>query len=90
MMGKSSSSPPGPTTPMTPLFGYTKGTITSESQAALNNFKKGTKRDASAYPIFKNMILIMEISMINNSLKNNNLLYILYWLLLSRQTREEN
>ena len=27
---------------------------TSESQTALNNFKKGTKRDASAYPIFKN------------------------------------
>ena len=26
----------------------------SESQAALNNFKKGTKRDASVYPIFKN------------------------------------
>ena len=26
----------------------------SESQAALNNFKKGTKRHASAYPIFKN------------------------------------
>ena len=26
----------------------------SESQPALNNFKKGTKRDASVYPIFKN------------------------------------
>ena len=26
----------------------------SESQTALNNFKKGTKRDASVYPIFKN------------------------------------
>ena len=25
-----------------------------ESQTALNNFKKGTKRDASVYPIFKN------------------------------------
>ena len=36
------------------------------------------------------LILMMEISIINNSLKKNNLLYILYWLLLSRQTREEN
>ena len=53
MMGKSSSSPPGPTTPMTTLSGYTKGTITSESQTALNNFKNGTKRDVSAYLIFK-------------------------------------
>ena len=26
----------------------------SESQTSLNNFKKGTKRDASVYPIFKN------------------------------------
>ena len=26
----------------------------SESKIALNNFKKGTKRDASVYPIFKN------------------------------------
>ena len=26
----------------------------SESKTALNNFKKGTKRDASVYPIFKN------------------------------------
>ena len=39
---------------MTTLSGCTKGTIASESQAALNNFKNGTKRDASAYPIFKN------------------------------------
>ena len=39
---------------MTTLSGYTKGTITSESQAALNNFKKGTRRDTSAYPILKN------------------------------------
>ena len=28
--------------------------MASESQVALNNFKKGTKRDASEYPIFKN------------------------------------
>ena len=53
-IGKSNPAPPGPTTPMTSLSGYTKGSIASESQAALNNFKKGTKRDASAYPIFKN------------------------------------
>ena len=31
-----------------------KHQATSESQTALNNFKKGTKRDASVYPIFKN------------------------------------
>ena len=41
-------------TPMTTLSGYTTGTATSESQVALNNFKQGTKRDAPAYPIFKN------------------------------------
>ena len=35
------------------MSGYTKGTIASESQTVLNNFKKSTKRDASAYPIFK-------------------------------------
>ena len=43
IMGKTSSPPPGPTTPMTTLSGYTKGIATSESQAALNNFRKGTK-----------------------------------------------
>ena len=31
-----------------------KQTTHSESKTALNNFKKGTKRDASVYPIFKN------------------------------------
>ena len=31
-----------------------KQTTQSESNTALNNFKKGTKRDASVYPIFKN------------------------------------
>ena len=41
-------------TPMTTFTGHTKPTATSESQTALNNFKRGTKRDASAYPIFKN------------------------------------
>ena len=48
------SPPPGPTTPMTTLTGHTKGNTASESQVSLNNFKKGTKRDASVFPIFKN------------------------------------
>ena len=34
--------------------GEFKHQTTSESQTALKNFKKGTKRDASGYPIFKN------------------------------------
>ena len=34
--------------------GEFKHQTTSESQTALNNFKNGTKRDASVYPIFKN------------------------------------
>ena len=34
--------------------GEFKHQTTSESQTALKNFKKGTKRDASVYPIFKN------------------------------------
>ena len=43
-----------PPKPMTTFSGYTKPTTISESQTALINFKKGRKRDASAYPIFKN------------------------------------
>ena len=43
-----------PTKPMTTFYGHTKPTTISESQTALNNFKRGTKRDASAYSIFKN------------------------------------
>ena len=39
---------------MTAFTGHTKSTATSESQTALTNFKRGTKRDVSAYPIFKN------------------------------------
>ena len=39
---------------MTTFTGPTKSSATSESHTALNNFKRGTKRDASAYPIFKN------------------------------------
>ena len=42
------------TKPMTTFYGHTKPTAISESQTDLNNFKRGTKRDASAYPIFKN------------------------------------
>ena len=38
----------------TSFQGEFKHPTTSESKTALNNFKKGTKRDASVYPIFKN------------------------------------
>ena len=38
----------------TSFSGEYKHQTPSESQTALNNFKKGTKRDASVYPIFKN------------------------------------
>ena len=38
----------------TSFSGESKHQTPSESQNALNNFKKGTKRDASVYPIFKN------------------------------------
>ena len=38
----------------TSFQGEFKHQTTSESQTALNNFKKGTKTDASVYPIFKN------------------------------------
>ena len=38
----------------TSFSGESKHSIQSDSQTALNNFKKGTKRDASVYPIFKN------------------------------------
>ena len=40
--------------PTKPIYGHTKPTTISESQTALNNFKRGTKRDASAHSIFKN------------------------------------
>ena len=43
-----------PTKPMTTFYGHTKPTTISESQTSLNNFKKCTKRDISAYTIFKN------------------------------------
>ena len=54
MSRRPTSPPPGPTTPMTTFTGHTEGTTASESQVAFNNFKKGTKRDASAFPIFQN------------------------------------
>ena len=38
----------------TSFSGESKHQTPSESQTALDNFKKGTKRDASVYPIFKN------------------------------------
>ena len=38
----------------TSFSGESKHQTPSESKTALNNFKKGTKRDASVYPIFKN------------------------------------
>ena len=38
----------------TSFSGESKHQTPSVSQTALNNFKKGTKRDASVYPIFKN------------------------------------
>ena len=38
----------------TGFSGESKHQTPSESQTALNNFKKGTKRDASVYPIFRN------------------------------------
>ena len=55
---KSFSSSPSshhePSNLKTSFQGEFKHQTTSESQTALNNFKKGTKRDASVYPIFKN------------------------------------
>ena len=54
LMSNSRSSHIEPHTPMTTFTGHTMSTATSESQTSLNNFKRGTKRDGSAYPIFKN------------------------------------
>ena len=54
LMSNSRSSHIEPHTPMTAFTAHTKSTATSESQTALTNFKRGTKRDVSAYPIFKN------------------------------------
>ena len=46
--------PDGSYTSMTTFNGHTKLTPPLESQITLSNFKRGTKKDASAYPIFKN------------------------------------
>ena len=54
LLSNSRSSHIEPHTPMTTFTGHTKSSPTSASQTALNNFKMSTKRDASAYPIFKN------------------------------------
>ena len=55
-LSSSASSPPHhePSKPKKSFSGESKHQTPSESQTALNNFKKGTKRDASVYPIFKN------------------------------------
>ena len=50
----SSLSHPDPSKLKTSFPSELKHQTTSESQTALSNFKKGTKRDASVYPIFKN------------------------------------
>ena len=54
MNDRSKATPHEPTTPMTTFTGHTKVSMASESQVALNNFKKVTKRDTSASPVFKN------------------------------------
>ena len=61
-MSNSRSSHTEPHTPLTTFTGHTKSTATSESQTALNSFKRGTKRDASAYPIFKNDLSMIHFS----------------------------
>ena len=101
----------------TSFQGEFKQQTTSESQTALNNFKKGTKRDASVYPIFKNdkYYDTFQRSFLANLkaqglydvadpdhdpesgdiykqelFKGNSPLYILFWLLPSKQKRGEN
>ena len=54
ILSKSRSSHIEPQTSMMTFTGHTKSSGISESQTALTKFKRGTKRDASAYPIFKN------------------------------------
>ena len=54
LISNSRSSHAEPYTPMTTFTGHTKPAAVSESQMTLNNYKSSTKRDASAYPIFKN------------------------------------
>ena len=105
------------TKPMTTFYGHTKPTTISESQTALNNFKKGTKRDVSAYPIFKNVLYYDTfqrsfmtvikaqglydvadpdydpddaVQYDKELFQEKHSLFILYWLLLSRQKRGES
>ena len=117
ILSNSRSSHIEPHPPMTTFTGHTKSNATSESQTVLNNFKRGTKRDASAYPILKNDLIydtfqrsflaIMKAQGLYDGanpdfdpddgdhyeqelFEENNYLFILYWLLLFRQTRGEN
>ena len=105
---------------MTSFPSELKQSTQSESKIALNNFKKGTKRDASVYPIFKNDKYYSydtfqrsflanlkaqdlydvadpdydpesgDLSMNMNFFKESSPLYILFWLLHSKQKRGEN
>ena len=105
-----------PYTPMTTFTGHTKSSATSESETALNIFKRGTKRDVSACPILKSdlcydtfqrsFLAIIKAQGLydvtdpdfdpddgdhyeQELFQENNLLFILYSLLLFRQTRGE-
>ena len=57
LLSNSRSSHTEPHTPMTTFTGHTKSSATSESQTALNNFKRGTKRDA--YPIPSSRMILL-------------------------------
>ena len=50
MSSAPTSAPPGLTPPMTTFTGHSKGSATSESQIALNNFKRGTKEMHQHFP----------------------------------------
>ena len=102
---------------MTTFSGYSKSSATPEAQTALTNFRRGTKGDASAYPIFKNhlhydsfqrsfLATIKAQGPYNVAdpdfdhyggdyheqelFQEKLFLFILYWLLLFRQTRGES
>ena len=61
MMGKTSSPPPGSTAPMATLSGYTKSTITSESQAPSKTSRRVPKEMHQHIP-FLRMTSIMTPS----------------------------
>ena len=94
-----------------------KQTTQPETKTALNNFKKGTKRDASVYPIFKNDKYydtfqrsffanlkaqgLYDVADPDHDPESGDIyersfskasspLYILFWLLHSKQKRGEN